>query len=352
MLVQYLVGLCCLKWSPDAVDVTLGDMVLDPAAGKERDVDVTVTVQKAGQTTHAFKAYEVKHEGKPLDVAAVEQLCIKVNDMSSVTHRGIVSASGFTDAAQKKAKHHGVDLYELCPWTRPLEEQFPALAPMSGRIEDCFPFSSFVLTWASWMFHLNAPDAQGSFSVEGEAAVLRRDGKPHKRFKTMEAYKQDLLLRSTEILWPLEPAASIFRTLPIPFQLPDGSALVGPAWPHTHTLDVSADEVYVTASGKLCRLSTVTISGHLQWRRSALQPRYYVIEQLPDRNALAGALIAMGAREGQMTVLVLSPDSRSVSVSPVQLSEGQLRSIRRLALHTGDSTDREPRERSQVSAAD
>ena len=41
MLLQYLVGLCCLRWDPGAVDVTIGDMVLDTAAGKERDVDVT-----------------------------------------------------------------------------------------------------------------------------------------------------------------------------------------------------------------------------------------------------------------------------------------------------------------------
>jgi hypothetical protein len=96
MLVQYLVGLCCLKWDPDAVDVTISDMVLDPAAGKERDVDVTVTITESGSVTHAFKAYEVKHESAPLDVADVEQLCMKLLDMPSVTHRAIVSASGFT----------------------------------------------------------------------------------------------------------------------------------------------------------------------------------------------------------------------------------------------------------------
>jgi len=54
MLVQDLVGLCCLKWDPEAVDVTIGDMVLDPAAGKERDVDVTVTITESGSVTHAF----------------------------------------------------------------------------------------------------------------------------------------------------------------------------------------------------------------------------------------------------------------------------------------------------------
>jgi hypothetical protein len=66
MLVQYLVVLCCLKWDADAVDVTIGDMVLDPAVGKERDVDVTVTITESGRVTYAFKAYGVKHMSAPL----------------------------------------------------------------------------------------------------------------------------------------------------------------------------------------------------------------------------------------------------------------------------------------------
>ena len=93
MLVQYLVGLCCLRWDPEAIDVTIGDMVLDEAADKERDVDVTVTVAESDGTKSAFKAYEVKREGSPLDVADVEALCLKLLDMPSISHRAIVSSS-------------------------------------------------------------------------------------------------------------------------------------------------------------------------------------------------------------------------------------------------------------------
>lgn len=32
MVVQYVVGLCCLRRNPDAVDVTVGDLVLDEKA--------------------------------------------------------------------------------------------------------------------------------------------------------------------------------------------------------------------------------------------------------------------------------------------------------------------------------
>ena len=66
MLVQYVVGLCCLRWDPDAIDVTIRDMVLDEAAVKERDVDVTVSVAESDRRRLAFKAYEVKREGSPL----------------------------------------------------------------------------------------------------------------------------------------------------------------------------------------------------------------------------------------------------------------------------------------------
>lgn len=70
MLVQYLVGLCALKWDANAVDVTIGAMVPHEAVEKPRDVDVTVTVDTP-EGRYAFKDYEVKHEGSPLDAASV-----------------------------------------------------------------------------------------------------------------------------------------------------------------------------------------------------------------------------------------------------------------------------------------
>ena len=67
MMVQYLVGLCCLRHDPDAVEITLGDMVYDHVAEKDRDVDITITFKDGNEIT-AFKAAEVKKESQPLDV--------------------------------------------------------------------------------------------------------------------------------------------------------------------------------------------------------------------------------------------------------------------------------------------
>ena len=331
MLVQYLVGLCCLRWDPDAIDVTIGDMVLDTAAEKERDVDVTVTVSESGNTTHAFKAYEVKREGTPLDVTEVEQLCLKLLDMPSITHRAVVSASGFTAGAQSKAAHHGVQLFALRPWTRPLEEQFPLLT-MQGTAEECFPMCKTLLCWVQAQVALVAREAKGGFTVQAEDRLLDASGKPHFKYPTFSEYQKELLLRSTQILVPLDPAATVFRTFPIPFSAPEGITPGGPVWPHTHTLDVGHDDVHVTTMNGICRLDLVTITGHLQWQRSGDKAHYYVVEGVPDGEAFAGALISTEARDGHMTGLVFSPKTREIGIHFVRLAEKHKNAIRRLKL--------------------
>ncbi|MBB4421734.1 hypothetical protein GGD66_000260 [Bradyrhizobium sp. CIR48] len=331
MLVQYLIGLCCLKWHPNAVNVTIGDMVLDPAANKERDVDVTVTVSESESVTHAFKAYEVKHENSPLDVTAVEQLCMKLLDMPSVTHRAIVSASGFTSSAQSKAARHGVTLYELRPWTRPLQEQFPALT-MEGTAEECFPMSQVLLCWTNMQLSIVARQAKGSFSVQSTDKLYDSARNAHPKFETFADYQSELLLRSTEVLFPLEPATTISRTFPVPHTASDGTVPAGPAWPHTHSLDVHGDDVHVETGSGICKIDLVTINGHLQLQRATNKSRYYVMDQIPNGEAFAGALISLEEREGHMTALVFSPKTRDIGIHFVRLAEKHLNFIRGLTL--------------------
>lgn len=336
MLVQYLVGLCCLKWDPEAVDVTIGDMVYDTAAQKKRDVDVTVTVSENGALSHAFKAYEVKRETHPLDVADIEQMCAKLADMPSVTHRAIVSSSGYTDAAKLKATRHGVDLYVLREWIRPLEEQFPALT-MKGTAADCFPMEKLLLCWASYELSLVARDAKGPFSVQHDDPLLDSTGKIHERFSTFGAFAHELLLRSTEILHPIDPATAVRDLFPVPFSAPAGQRPAGPAWPHTHTLDVAADEIYVKTPSGSYRLGMVTINGHLHWQRSTDKPLYYIVERVSDGNAFAGALISKDLREGQMTGLIFSPKKRDIAIHFVRLAEKHHNAIRRLKLKSDEA---------------
>lgn len=119
--IQILVGLLTLVTNPDDVEIIVGDSVYDDKAAKDRDVDVTITCKDTNGIVLAFKGIEVKKHKNPLDVTHVEQLCCKFNDMHNISHKAIVSASGYTKPARKKAETHGVVLYSLIPWSNRLE---------------------------------------------------------------------------------------------------------------------------------------------------------------------------------------------------------------------------------------
>lgn len=161
-------------------------------------------------------------------------------------------------------------------------------------------------------------------------------GNPHPKHKTFADYKHDLALRSTEILLQLEPAVTIFRTFPVPYSVSDGSVPAGPAWPHTHTLDVHNDDVHVETGKGVCGIDLVTINGHLQWQRAPDNSLYYVMDQIPGGEPFAGALISMEKREGHMTALVFSPKTRDIGIYFVRLEEKHLNCIRELPLKQPD----------------
>jgi hypothetical protein len=114
--VHYIVGLLSRATHPDEVEVEMGNFVWDEATESKRDVDVTVTVRHNDGTLSAFKGVEVKAHGRKLGSETVEQLAQKLKDMPSITHRAIVSASGFTRPAMRKARKHQVELFELKEW--------------------------------------------------------------------------------------------------------------------------------------------------------------------------------------------------------------------------------------------
>jgi len=327
MMVQYLVGLCCLKNDPEAVDVTIGDMVFDPVSETPRDVDVTVTMKGPDDTIYAFKAYEVKREGTPLDVSQVEQLCLKFMDMTSITHPAIVSSSGFTAPARKKAEKHGIKLYEFKPWTRPLEEQFPKLT-MRGPANECFLLRTPLLCWPQHQLNIIAEKAPGPFAIQPTDETYNAKGKVHPKFSSFNQYQNDLLMRSTELLLPMVPIASMMEE----FQLTESGLEVGPEWPHSHTLEVSNDAVFLKIDSVLCRIDRVTISGCLQWQRSPGQNLFYVIEGVPDGEAFAGAVISNSDSSSEMTALFFSPSTRDIDVRKIQLAKKHRNSIRNLKL--------------------
>lgn len=116
--IHYVAGLLIANFESDEnIDLELGSWLYDTASESERDIDITLTYKQSDGSLGAFKAWEVKNHTRRMTTDQVEQLCIKFNDIPSITHRGIISASGYSKPAIKKAAKHGVDLYHLEPWT-------------------------------------------------------------------------------------------------------------------------------------------------------------------------------------------------------------------------------------------
>jgi len=337
MLVQYLTGLCCIHNQPDAVDIILGDFVFDEATETDRDVDVTVTVKDGATITAAFMAYEVKREVTPLDSKRVDSLCMKLLDMPDLTHRAIVSTSGFTEPAIKKATKHGISLYQFKPWTQPLEQQFAALG-MTGTIQECFSTSKTLLCWwPNCSIWINTGPNSPEFTIKDTDPVFSRGGKKHKKYQSFGQYKGELLLRSTEQLLGTPRARQVDQEHHQELYARRPLEFFGPAWPNTHTFDIVADGVYIAVDGAHYHAQSVTIDGNLQYQRGD-DPMYYVIENVITKQPFAGAIIVPDAREGSMKAFVFSPNSRTIGIEFVQLEERHLNSIKKLSL--GNQGDR------------
>jgi len=113
---HYLAAILTQIASPWGVELELGEMVKDIAAEKGRDVDITVRYRLQDGTLVEMHGIEVKDEGRALDVIPVEQIIAKLKDMPSLTKHALVSASGFSEPAKKKARYHGLELYHLREW--------------------------------------------------------------------------------------------------------------------------------------------------------------------------------------------------------------------------------------------
>ena len=334
MMVQYLVGMCCLRHDSDAIDVTVGDMVMDDAAGKERDVDVTVTLVGNDGKVTAFKASEVKHEGKALDVTVVEQLIQKLSDMPKVTHKAIFSTSGYTDGACSKASNHGVDLYTLKPWDRPISQDFPDFPGVGTPGEFLAHAQSTLLYWVEHHMQFIASDGPSSFTVTDDMPIVSANGKEHSSYGTVLDYKNVLFMRSTGILYTKEPASTVLRTFPYVMREKSDGDLIGPAWPHTHTMDLASDGAYVKLNDlEPFKLDFVTISGQLQWRKRVIEPEFKILERVSDKSIFAGAALGDdGVDDGRMFAIIFPNKGRDLHIHNIQIPEKQRNMIRELKI--------------------
>ena len=243
-----------------------------------------------------------------------------------------MSSSGYSDAAISKANHHGIDLYQFKKWEKPLSEQFPDLAPMSGLPAEHIRGIALNLCWpvADYWLGTHSPP----FEIAADDKLFGPDGKVHSEYKRFSDFTEAMLFRSTEQLSRVKPVVARADELDNAHRdklpLPDE-----PQWEYAHTLDTKDDEVYVKAGDEnLYQIEHLTISGELRWE--AQEVVHSVLERVPDGEVFAGALVAGSDAPGMMAAVIFPPKGRNVMVNPYfRLDKRHLNSIRNLKIATG-----------------
>ena len=333
MMVQYLVGLCCLRHDPTAVEVTVGDMIYDKAAEKERDVDITITFKNEDGSISAFKAAEVKKESKPLDVITIEQLCMKFSDMPQITHKAIFSTSGYSEAAKAKAKYHLVDIYTLKPWTRRIEHDFPDFNGVGTPSEFLARVDACILRWMQHSSYVVISDGPSSFHWYVDTPLFLSDGSPHDKYNNMGKYIEILERRSADILCTIKPILEIAEKMIQPPREIDPKSFSVLTFNHSHTMDVSTDDVHLKFEDTLCKITSITLSGIMQWSIKKRSPEFYILENALTQEIFAGAAIAdYGEDDGRMFAMIFPESGREIGIHNFSIPEKQKNIIHKLKL--------------------
>lgn len=339
MQVQYLVGLCCLRRNPEAVDITIGNELFDPAAEIDRDVDVTVTCRD-GDVQEAIAGFEVKKEASPMDVTKVEQLCAKLNDLPDLKTRSIVSASGYSPAAVRKAAAHNIQLYDFTDWHVEIRKEFPE-STLVGSPSDSLLFTCTRMMWLDGVKVAVNPftteRAALLAAVQENPPVLDEQGKPHTVQKDIDSLFRAVGGHAAAEIGNTPEAQAILlepHTVP-PNEQPDGP--FGSILARDVIVPLQ-DKLFIAVDGKLTQIEAVSISGNLQWSKSRQQATYQVMRRHGGSEVYAGAAIGHTPWEGVLMAALLSPDDSHMFVTLVHLAEKHKNMIRKLKIRANGSS--------------
>ena len=311
--VHYLVGFLISVSTPESVEIMLGDYVHDASIDKRRDVDVTVTYKDTDGSISAFMGIEVKKHSRPLNVTHVEQLAAKLKDMPDVSHRSIVSASGYTQPALRKAEAHGVDLFSLIPWKNPMEG-FEHI-----RIPPGFFIQHRTLNWVDGphiAFNPNehVPD-QIRNKLTKQSRILKTDGECDNTCKTV----QDLNRRMSQAL-----LRTIMDREPIKSMSQDTKMNV-------KYLSRKIGDFYLDIKGEKLHLKEALIQGNVKWDEKTLWPDFKVLIKEGELSPYVGCAIAE-LSDGNLIGFTVSHADRSLKLINIPLSDRNREKIRLLRL--------------------
>jgi hypothetical protein len=307
--VHYLVGLLTSVSTPENVEIILGDFVHDTSINKCRDVDVTVTYKDNDGTISAFKGIEVKKHSRPLNVTHIEQLATKLKDMPDVSHRSIVSASGYTKQAIKKAKAHGVDLFSLIPWEN----------PMKGFEHIHFPPGFFIkqrtLNWVDGPRITFNPNEQIPEQIRKlltkQSRICKVDGEYDNACKTI----QDLIQRINQAVLRTVMNQETIKSINQDTEM------------NVKYLSREIGDFYADIKGIKLLLREALIQGNVKWIEKDVWPEFKVLVKEGELSPYVGTAIAE-LSHGNLIGFTVSHADRSLKIINIPLSDRNQKKIR------------------------
>ncbi|MDO8544874.1 MAG: restriction endonuclease [Opitutaceae bacterium] len=293
--VHLVVGILTMASTDQDVEIELGSQVMDQAAGTTRDVDIMLRYQSP-TGPRVIAGIEVKAHTRPLDIEHVEQLVIKLSDVRAGTP-SIVSASGYTPAAVKKAAAHRVELLSLVGWNAALERIDTPLrgnpAPLLGDLH-----------WSEGPHAHIELDTQDALPTDTNTAALELWIEEHDG--TFSRRPAEVLTRQAAKV----AADNVLKSFP---------AVTTPATHEQALVErVSLrNQVRAILPGRTYRVKYVRVTGRFaQTVTDGADTLRYLVRH--DGSALVAACCAMAMSDGTLTVLAY--DHRTRVVTPHTLT--------------------------------
>ena len=310
--VHLLAGLLTQASSPDNVKVELGSLVYDAAAEKARDVDVTVA-QAVGDIK-TLKGLEVKKHSGPLDVTHIEQLALKLKDMPALTSRQIVSASGYTSPAIKKAAAHGLELFRLADWDDKYSFEHARFNNMSS-------FCSRSLEYVVGPHLHIALETHGDDFARVDPSLVEvtdERGERHHWGVTFPEFQKNLLVNTTNQLQSHEEVSILANET-------------------TKSVDISielSDNPYVRLGELIAKIKSARLQGVVRWKETPHPVQYKVlVNEATDRPIIGCALGELP--NGSLMGITASNTDRTIRLINVSVSARNLAVIREMQLGRG-----------------
>jgi hypothetical protein len=314
---HYLVGiLLSVSQNDDCVDFEYGSMLYDEKAEENRDIDITIRLKDTDNQNRLFIGYEAKHHKRKIGTQHVEQLVQKGKDIPELVEMNIVSGSGFTEPAKRKAKAHNVNLYLLTDWKdNEVFEQFKILPGAE--------FNEWELEWLDIEEeHFVMPDdLELDANKQLYPLVCTEDGKPFLPEQSLADFLQERKRQWANALNFYYPPRTRLPDTPIPVEA---------------AIHLEGEKLYALAGKHFIPLEEIQILGTITWRKTTHSIMRKVLIKEGEMSPLAGVVIGIN-KEQDITCYTMSSVTNKINCFTIPADYRRLKQIRKKTMFSTQS---------------